>query len=98
MVWAMDAIAGIKIEVRGRERLPEGAFILAPKHASYGDGFSIYAQFDDLAFVTGLVFGAIFARTGRIWMLMCAHTAYDLTAVALIYANLESGVAHLVFK
>ena len=53
MVWAMRVIAGIKIEVRGSERLPQGAFILAPKHASYGDGFSIYAQFDDLAFVTG---------------------------------------------
>ena len=53
MVWAMRALAGIQIEVRGRERLPQGAFILAPKHASYGDGFSIYAQFDDLAFVTG---------------------------------------------
>jgi 1-acyl-sn-glycerol-3-phosphate acyltransferase len=53
MVWAMDVLAGIKLEVRGRERLPKGAYILAPKHASYGDGFSIYAQFDDLAFVTG---------------------------------------------
>jgi len=53
MVWAMDVIAGIEIVVRGRERLPLGAFILAPKHASYGDGFSIYAQFEDLAFVTG---------------------------------------------
>ena len=53
MEWAMRALAGIEIEVRGRERLPEGAYILAPKHASDGDGFSIYAQFDDLAFVTG---------------------------------------------
>jgi len=53
MAWAMRVIAGIAIEVRGRERLPDGLFILAPKHASYGDGFSIYAQFDDLAFVTG---------------------------------------------
>jgi 1-acyl-sn-glycerol-3-phosphate acyltransferase len=53
MVWAMRALAGIRIEVRGRDRLPDGAYILAPKHASYGDGFSIYAQFDDLAFVTG---------------------------------------------
>ncbi|HEY1560665.1 MAG TPA: lysophospholipid acyltransferase family protein [Caulobacteraceae bacterium] len=53
MVWAMDAIAGIHLEVRGRERLPQGAYILAPKHASYGDGFTIYSQFDDLAFVTG---------------------------------------------
>jgi 1-acyl-sn-glycerol-3-phosphate acyltransferase len=53
MVWAMDAVAGIRLEVRGRERLPDGAYILAPKHASYGDGFSIFAQFEDLAFVTG---------------------------------------------
>ena len=53
MVWAMRIFAGIEIEVRGRERLPKGAYILAPKHASYGDGFSIYAHFDDLAFVTG---------------------------------------------
>ena len=53
MVWAMHVLAGITIEVRGQENLPQGSFILAPKHASYGDGFSIYAQFDDLAFVTG---------------------------------------------
>ena len=53
MMWAMRAIAGIQLEVRGRERLPEGACILAPKHASYGDGFCAYSQFDDLAFVTG---------------------------------------------
>jgi len=29
---------------------------------------------------------------------MCAHAAFDLTAVAIIYWGLESGVAHLVFK
>jgi 1-acyl-sn-glycerol-3-phosphate acyltransferase len=53
MVWAMRAFAGIRLEVRGQDRLPAGSFILAPKHASYGDGFSVYAQFDDLAVVTG---------------------------------------------
>jgi membrane protease YdiL (CAAX protease family) len=50
------------------------------------------------ATITGLVFGIIFAITGRIWMLMCAHAAFDLTAVAMIYWNLESRVAHLIFK
>jgi hypothetical protein len=50
------------------------------------------------AAVTGLVFGTIFAFTGRIWMLMCAHAAFDLTALAIIYWNLESAVANLVFK
>jgi membrane protease YdiL (CAAX protease family) len=50
------------------------------------------------ATVVGLVFGTIFAVTGRIWMLMFAHAAFDLTALAIIYWNLESDVAHLVFK
>ena len=49
------------------------------------------------ATITGLVFGTVFAITGRIWMLMCAHAAFDLTAVAMIYWNLESRVAHLIF-
>ena len=50
------------------------------------------------AIFTGLVFGTIFAITGRIWMVMCAHAAFDLMAVAIIYWNLEAAVAHLVFK
>jgi membrane protease YdiL (CAAX protease family) len=50
------------------------------------------------ATITGLVFGTIFAFTGRIWLLMCAHAAFDLTALAMIYWGLESSVAHHVFK
>lgn len=50
------------------------------------------------ATIVGLVFGAIYSVTGRIWMLMFAHAAFDLTAYAIIYWNLESDVAHLVFK
>lgn len=53
MVWAMQVFAGIRLEIRGREHLPEGPVIFACKHQSWGDGFSIYAQFGDLAFVTG---------------------------------------------
>ncbi len=53
MVWAMRVFAGIKLEVRGRERLPEGAFIIAPKHQSWGDGFCSHSQFEDVAIVTG---------------------------------------------
>jgi membrane protease YdiL (CAAX protease family) len=50
------------------------------------------------AVITGLVFGTIYALTGRLWMLMCAHAAFDLTAVAIIYWGLETRVAHLVFR
>ncbi|HEX8661761.1 MAG TPA: 1-acyl-sn-glycerol-3-phosphate acyltransferase, partial [Brevundimonas sp.] len=53
MVQAMWLLAGIRIQVRGKERLPTGAFIIASKHQSWGDGFATYDQFDDLAFVTG---------------------------------------------
>jgi membrane protease YdiL (CAAX protease family) len=50
------------------------------------------------ATIVGLVFGTIFAVTGRLWMLMCAHAAFDLTALAIIYWDLEADVAHLIFK
>ena len=49
------------------------------------------------ATIVGLVFGTIFAITGRIWMLIFAHAAFDLTALALIYWDLETAVAHLIF-
>ncbi len=49
------------------------------------------------ATIVGLAFGLIFALTGQIWLLIFAHAAFDLTAVAIIYWDLESAVAHLVF-
>lgn len=50
------------------------------------------------ATIVGLVYGTIFAVTGRIWVLMFAHAAFDLTALWMIYWNLETKVAHFVFK
>jgi uncharacterized protein len=50
------------------------------------------------ATIVGLVYGTIFAVTGRLWMLMIAHAAFNITAVAIIYWNLETAVAHLLFE
>jgi len=50
------------------------------------------------AIITGLTFGSIFAVTGRIFTLMIAHAAFDLTALWMIYYGLETQIAHLVFK
>ena len=44
------------------------------------------------AVFTGLVFGGIFAVTGELFMLMVAHAAFDLVALALIYWNVEANV------
>jgi membrane protease YdiL (CAAX protease family) len=50
------------------------------------------------AIVSGLAFGTIFAITGRIFMLMIAHAAFDLAALAMIYWDFETKVAHFLFK
>ena len=46
-------ICGIRKEVRGRNNLPDGAFVVAGKHQSWGDGYLVYPEIDNLAFVTG---------------------------------------------
>ncbi len=53
MNQALRWIGGIRKEVRGRDNLPDGPFILAAKHQSWGDGFLIYPEVNNLAFVTG---------------------------------------------
>ncbi|WP_306250977.1 1-acyl-sn-glycerol-3-phosphate acyltransferase [Parvularcula sp. IMCC14364] len=61
MIWArlytrsvcllMRLIGGIDLQVRGRDRLPQGPMIVASKHQSWGDGFFLFSQFDDAAFI-----------------------------------------------
>jgi 1-acyl-sn-glycerol-3-phosphate acyltransferase len=53
MLWALHWLGGIKIDVKGEDRLPAGAFIVAAKHHSWGDGFVMFAHVPNLAFVTG---------------------------------------------
>lgn len=50
------------------------------------------------ALITGLVFGTMYAVTQQIWLPMITHAAFDLTAVAIIYWELESQIAHWLFK
>lgn len=87
MVQAMRIFAGIHIEARGREHLPAGAFIVASKHQSWGDGFATYDQFDDLAFVTGdhlerfPLMGTILRKLGAIVVNNCGgHDARQALA------------------
>jgi membrane protease YdiL (CAAX protease family) len=50
------------------------------------------------ATIVGLIFGTIFAVTRRIFFLMMAHIAFDLAALAMIYWDFETAVAHFFFK
>jgi len=94
MVQAMRALAGIRIEARGKERLPTGAFIIAAKHQSWGDGFSVYDQFDDLAFVTGdhlekfPLLGTVLQKLGAIVVNNCGgHEARKALAQSAALAH-----------
>ncbi len=53
ILWALHWFGGVKVEVRGKERLPDGAFIIGAKHHSWGDGFVMFANVPNLVFVTG---------------------------------------------
>jgi membrane protease YdiL (CAAX protease family) len=50
------------------------------------------------AVFTGLAFGTIYAVTESIFLPMIAHAAFDVAAVLIIYWDLETYVAHLLFK
>lgn len=51
--WSLKHLGGVNYEIRGKENLPDRAFVIAAKHQSWGDGFLIYPEIKDIAFVTG---------------------------------------------
>jgi len=54
IVTLMEEILEIDIQVSGQENVPtDGPAIIASKHQSYGDGFLMFSQFNDLTFVAG---------------------------------------------
>ena len=46
-------LCGIDVSANGHDNIPEGPAIIASKHQSYGDGFVLMEQVEDLSFVTG---------------------------------------------
>lgn len=50
------------------------------------------------AVITGFAFGMMFLMTRSLAMPMVTHAAFDLIAIALIYWDLETRIAHLVFR
>lgn len=77
MLWGLDVLAGVKVELKGGENLPDGPCILAAKHHSWGDGFVMFTHVDNLSFVTGdhlekfPLVGAILKKFGAIVVDRC---------------------------
>ncbi len=50
-LWLLAAICGTRFEIRGRERVPPGAFLVAAKHQSTWEVFTLLPLFADPVFV-----------------------------------------------
>ncbi|HEY8264615.1 MAG TPA: lysophospholipid acyltransferase family protein [Methyloceanibacter sp.] len=50
-LWLLKTIVGTKLEVRGKEKLPKGAFLIASKHQSAWETFALIPLFRDPAYL-----------------------------------------------
>jgi len=50
-LWLLKVICGTDVEFRGRENIPQGAFIVAPKHQSAWETFALIMLFDDFCYI-----------------------------------------------
>jgi 1-acyl-sn-glycerol-3-phosphate acyltransferase len=77
MVHWMRIIGGVGLELRGRENMPSGPVIIAAKHQSWGDGFCMMANIEDLAFISGdhlgklPLVGTILRKMGAVMVATC---------------------------
>jgi 1-acyl-sn-glycerol-3-phosphate acyltransferase len=58
-MWLLKTICSVRCEVRGREKLPAGACLIAAKHQSAWDTFGLIPIFRDPAMVMKAELGAI---------------------------------------
>ncbi|MBS3648001.1 1-acyl-sn-glycerol-3-phosphate acyltransferase [Pseudaminobacter sp. 19-2017] len=50
-LWLYDKLTGTKHDISGLENLPEGSFILAPKHQSFWDAFAFFPFLRDPLYI-----------------------------------------------
>jgi 1-acyl-sn-glycerol-3-phosphate acyltransferase len=104
MMFLMRWVAGIKVEIRGRERVPkDGPSIIAAKHQSWGDGFVMFSQFFDLSFVTGdhlekyPLLGKILSKSGALVVDNCGGVAARISLAEQINAFKGTGRRVLIY-
>ncbi|MCX7298216.1 MAG: 1-acyl-sn-glycerol-3-phosphate acyltransferase, partial [Hyphomicrobiales bacterium] len=50
-LFLLRVVAGVKIEVRGRDKIPEGPILVASKHQSAWETFALVPLFDNPVFI-----------------------------------------------
>jgi len=88
---------GWMFERLGKLRVPKAAIVIISAALFGLAHYSVQGVAGtEQAAIVGLTFGTIFLKSGSLVPLMCAHVAFDLTAYALIYWDLETRVAHAI--
>lgn len=50
-LWLLRVIAGVKVEIRGREKIPQGPLLVASKHQSAWETFALVTMFPNPVFI-----------------------------------------------
>lgn len=50
-LWLLKVVAGTKVEIVGREKIPAGGALVAAKHQSVWETFALLTMFDDPTFI-----------------------------------------------
>lgn len=50
-LWLHEKIVGVNIDISGQENLPEGSYIIAPKHQSFFDTYALLPDIPDALFI-----------------------------------------------
>jgi 1-acyl-sn-glycerol-3-phosphate acyltransferase len=94
-LWLLRVICGVKVEWRGCEKLPPGAYLVACKHQSVWETFALFALLPDPAYVLKRelmwipLFGWLAAKAGMIPVDRGAHA----TALARMAAAARKEIA-----
>ncbi len=94
-LWLLRVVCGVRVEWRGREKLPPGAYLVACKHQSVWETFALFALLPDPAYVLKRelmwipLFGWLAAKAGMIPVNRSAHA----TALARMIAAARKGIA-----
>jgi 1-acyl-sn-glycerol-3-phosphate acyltransferase len=102
-LWLLRVVCGTKVEWRGTSKIPEGACIVACKHQSLWETFSLYAVLEDPAYVLKRelmwipLFGWYMGRAGLIPIDRGAGVSALQRMTARARASLERGRQIVIF-
>ncbi len=102
-VWLLRVICGVRLEMRGREKIPPGPLLVASKHLSAWDTFALLPMFPYPAYVLKReltwipFFGWCLLKTGMIPLDRSAGKESMAALIARVRAALKTGRQVIVF-